>query len=164
VAVPGRRRAGYSAPTTTRAGSCVSGPAPVGLDLAREYMERYSRSGRSATPPSVPASARASPSRSWPRPRTRCSGRRCARVCRPAGTVATFRAEGPGGGTWHLIQTAAGWELVAGQPPQPPACEVSATADGAIKLYAPDPAAPSLTRRGDPELADALSRAKAVLG
>jgi uncharacterized protein (TIGR03083 family) len=140
-----------------------SDPAPVWLDTAREYMERYihqqqirdatGRPGLDAdfAAPVLVAAAHALPMALHD-------------VSRPAGTVATFRADGPGGGTWHLIKTTAGWELGAGQPSHPPVCEVSTTVAGAIKLYARDPAAPALTRRGDPELSDALSRAKAVLG
>jgi uncharacterized protein (TIGR03083 family) len=140
-----------------------SDPAPVWLDVAREYMERYihqqqirDASGRPGldadfTAPVLAAAAHALP--------MALQG-----VSRPAGTVATFRADGPGGGIWYLVQTAAGWELGTGQPPRPPVCEVSTTVDGAIKLYARDPAAPPLTQRGDPELADALGMAKAVLG
>lgn len=83
---------------------------------------------------------------------------------RPAGTTVTFTAEGEGGGTWHVVRTAAGWELGEGRPSQPPSCEVRTTVAGAIKLYARDPAAPPLARHGDSELAEALGRVKAVLG
>jgi uncharacterized protein (TIGR03083 family) len=138
-------------------------PAPVWLDVAREYMERYVHQqqirdatrrpglGADFAGPVLTTAAHALP--------LALRG-----VSRPVGTAVTFRAEGPGGGTWHLIQTMAGWDLGAGQPAQPPACEVSTTVDGAIKLYAQDPAAPPLAQRGDPELAGALSKAKAVLG
>ena len=56
-----------------------------------------------------------------------------------------------------VTRTRAGWELGAGRPAGPAACEASTTADGAIKLYTRDPAAPPLSWRGDPELASALS-------
>jgi len=38
------------------------------------------------------------------------------------------------------------------------------TVDGALKLYARDPSAPSLTWHGDHEIAGALAGVKAVLG
>jgi len=138
-------------------------PAPVWLDVAREYMERciHQQQIRSAAGrpglgarfvgPVLAAAAHALP--------TALRG-----LPRPAGTTVAFTAAGPGGGTWHLVRTAAGWELGAGPPAQPPSCEVATTVDGAIKLYARDPAAPQLRRRGDPELAEALATARAVLG
>lgn len=138
-------------------------PAPVWLDVAREYMERYvhqqqirDATGRPAlsadfAAPVLTAAAHALP--------VALRG-----LSRPAGTTVTFTAEGPGGGTWHLTRAETGWELAAGRPLEPPSCEVLTTVDGAIKLYARDPAAPPLMRRGDPDLADALSRAKAILG
>jgi uncharacterized protein (TIGR03083 family) len=138
-------------------------PAPVWLDVAREYMERYVHQqqirdatrrpglGASFATPVLVAAAHALPIALRDLPR-------------PTGTTVTFTAEGAGGGTWHLNRAKAGWELTTDRPPQPPACEVSTTVDGAIKLYARDPAAPPLKRRGDPELAEALSRAKAILG
>jgi uncharacterized protein (TIGR03083 family) len=140
-----------------------SDPAPVWLDIAREYMERYihqqqirDATGWPALGADFAAPVLATAAHALP---MALQG-----VSRAAGTVAVFRADGPGGGTWYLVQAAAGWELGAGQPPHPPVCEVSTTVDGAIKLYARDPAAPPPMQRGDPELAGALSRAKAVLG
>lgn len=140
-----------------------SDPAPVWLDVAREYMERYvhqqqirDATGRPALGADFAAPVLAAGAHALP---VALRG-----LSRPAGTVVMFTADGPGGGTWHLARAAAGWELAPGRPPQPPSCEVRTTVDGAIKLYARDPAAPPLAWRGDPELADALSRAKAIIG
>jgi len=80
------------------------------------------------------------------------------------GTVVAFTAEGEGGGTWYMVGTAAGWELDPAPPPRPAACEARTTVDGALKLYARDPSAPSLTWHGDHEIAGALAGVKAVLG
>ncbi len=38
------------------------------------------------------------------------------------------------------------------------------TTDGAIRSFVRDPAAPAFTWRGDPELAHAVSQARAILG
>jgi len=143
----------------------ATGPdaAPVWLDVAREYMERFvhqqqirdatGRPGLGAdfTGPVLVAAAHALPMA-------------LRALDRPAGTIVTFTAAGEGGGTWQVTRTVAGWDLGADGPSQPPSCEVRTTVDGAIKLYTRDPAAPPPSRRGDPELAEALSRAKAVLG
>jgi hypothetical protein len=63
----------------------------------------------------------------------------------------------PGG--WSLSAEAAG-----GAGPASAACRVRTTVDGALKLYARDPAAPALLVDGDGELAAALGGVKAVLG
>jgi len=140
-----------------------SDPAPVWLDVAREYMERYvhqqqirSATGRPSlgagyTSPVLTTAAHALP-------------RALDQVARPAGTVVTFTAEGEGGGSWHVVRAAGGWELDPSAPGRPAACHARTTVDGALKLYARDPSASPLRWQGDRELADALARVKAVLG
>lgn len=83
-------------------------------------------------------------------------------VARPAGTVVTFTVEG--GGSWHVVRAAGGWELDPSPPGRPAACHARTTVDGAVKLYARDPSAPPLSWDGDAELAEALAGVKAVLG
>jgi len=83
-----------------------SDPAPVWLDAAREYIERYVHPRRHGAPTAGPAftspvlitAAHALP-------------RALDQVTRPPGTVVTFIAEGEGGGTWHVVWAATGWEL-----------------------------------------------------
>jgi uncharacterized protein (TIGR03083 family) len=154
-----------------------SDPAPVWLDVAREYMERYVHQlqireatgcpplGADFVSPVLTTAAHALP-------------RALDRVSRPLGTVVTFTVEGEGGGSWYVVRSAGGWELetapvtgagasvsgagasVAGAA----ACHARTTVDGALKLYARDPSAPALTWQGDDELAAALAGVKAVLG
>ena len=140
-----------------------SDPAPVWLDVAREYMERYVHQqqireatgrrplGAAFTGPVLATAAHALP-------------RALDQVTRPAGTVVTFTAEGEGGGTWHVVRAPAGWELAPVQPARPAACQARTTVDGALKRYVRDPSAPPLDWQGDRELADALAGVKAVLG
>jgi uncharacterized protein (TIGR03083 family) len=137
-------------------------PAPVWLDVAREYMERYihQRQIRDAlgrppldaalTAPVLITAAHALPRALEP-------------VWRPAGTVVSFTAEGDGGGTWHIARSGQGWELDPA-PVRPASCQARTTVDGAVKLYARDPTAPPLSWHGDQELAAALGNVKAVLG
>jgi uncharacterized protein (TIGR03083 family) len=138
-------------------------PAPVWLDVGREYMERYvhqqqirSATGRSPlgaafTSPVLTIAAHALP-------------RALDRVARPAGTVVRFTAEGEGGGSWYVVRAVSGWGLDGGPVAGAVACHARTTVDGALKLYARDPSAPPLTWQGDPELAEALAEVKAVLG
>ncbi len=140
-----------------------SAPAPVWLDVAREYMERYvhQRQIRSAagrpplgadyTSPVLTTAAHALP-------------RALDQVTRPEGAVVTFTAEGEAGGSWYVVRAASGWELDGGPAAGAVACHVRTTVDGALKLYARDPSAPPLSWEGDPELAEALAGVKAVLG
>ena len=137
--------------------------APVWLDVAREYMERYVHQhqireatgrpplGAAFTGPVLQTAAHALP-------------RALDQVTRPAGTVVTFTAAGEGGGTWYVVRAPAGWELDPAPPARPAACQARTTVDGALKLYARDPSAPPLTWHGDHEIAGALAGVKAVLG
>ena len=138
-------------------------PAPVWLDVAREYMERFihqqqirEATGRPGLGPDLTAPVLTAAAHALPVA--------LRDVPRPAGTTVSFTAEGAGGATWHLTRTGTAWELGAGEPPRPAACEVSTTVDGAIKRYARDPAAPPLRWRGDAGLAEALSQVRAILG
>jgi uncharacterized protein (TIGR03083 family) len=140
-----------------------SDPAPVWLDVAREYMERYVHQyqirqaarrpplGGVLTGPVLTTAAHALP-------------RALDQVTRPAGTMVTFTAEGEGGGTWYVVRSSAGWELGPAQSAHPAACHTRTTVDGALKLYIRDPSAPPITWQGDPELAHALTGVKAILG
>ena len=138
-------------------------PAPVWLDVTREYMERYvhqqqirSATGRPSlgaafTSPVLTTAAHALP-------------RALDQVARPAGTIVTFTAEGEGGGSWLVVRAVSGWELDGGPATGAAACHARTTVDGALKLYARDPSAPPLRWDGDAELAEALAGVKAVLG
>ena len=138
-------------------------PAPVWLDVAREYMERYVHQqqlrwatgrpslGAAFTGPVLMTAAHALP-------------RALDQVTRPAGTVVTFTPEGRGGGTWYVVRAADGWELHPARPDRPAACQARTTVDGALKLYVRDPTAALLTWQGDAEIADALAGVKAILG
>jgi uncharacterized protein (TIGR03083 family) len=139
-------------------------PAPVWLDIAREYMERYVHQdqirracgrpplGRRFTEPVLATAVHALPLA-------------LADVSRPAGTVVSFTADDGGHETaWYLIRTQGGWELGRTAPAEPAACELRTTTGGAIGSFVRDPAAPAFTWRGDPELANAVSQARAILG
>jgi uncharacterized protein (TIGR03083 family) len=140
-----------------------SEPAPVWLDVGREFMERYvhqaqirDATGRSAlgvffTSPVMAIAAHALP-------------RALDGVTRPVGTVAAFSAEGEGGGTWHVVRAPAGWQLEPASPAGSVACHVRTTVDDALRLYVREPGSLTLNWEGDRELAEALFGVKAILG
>ena len=138
-------------------------PAPVWLDVAREYMERYVhqqqiRSACGRPPLGGPFAAAVVQTAVHALPRA------LGRVSRPDGTAVAFIVDGEYGSAWHLTAGPGGWELGRGIPAGPTACEVHATVEGAIGSLVRDPAAPALTWQGDRELAAAVAGAKAILG
>lgn len=137
-----------------------SAPAPVWLDIAREYMERFVHQSQIRRACGRPPLARAF---AEPVLRTaiHCLPLALAAANRPEGTAVAFIADDD---TWYLTRAGDGWNLGRSAPAGPPACEVRTTLDGAILLFTRDPAAPALEWRGDGELAGAVSRAKAILG
>jgi hypothetical protein len=139
-------------------------PAPVWLDIAREYMERYVHQdqirracqrpplGKRFAGPVLATAVHALPLA-------------LADVDRPPGTIVAFiAADGDNEAAWYLTRTQHEWELGRAVPAEPADCEVRTTTAGAIQSFVRDPAAPAFTWRGDPELARAVSQAKAVLG
>jgi uncharacterized protein (TIGR03083 family) len=140
-----------------------SQPAPVWLDIAREYMERFVHQyqiraacgrpqlAKQFSAPVVQTAVHALPLA-------------LARISRPAGTVVTFSVDGDQDSAWDVIYTPNGWELGRPVPGETAACEVRTTIEGAIRSFIRDPDAPAFTWRGDHELAAAVSQAKAIIG
>ena len=140
-----------------------SEPAPVWLDVAREYMERFVHQSQIRDATGRPALPRelAEPVL---RTAVHCLPRALASTRRPPGTVLAFIVDEDPATTWFLTQGRENWELGRSAPDGAPACEVRTTLPGAIRLFVRDPGAPALVTRGDGELAAAISRAKAILG
>lgn len=140
-----------------------TGPAPVWLDIAREFMERYVHQhqirqatgrpqlGAVFTAPVLVTAAHALPVALQP-------------ISRPPGTALLFVAEGDGGGSWRVTRAGSGWELDAGEPRGQPSCEIRTSVNGAIGLFVRDPGRPPPRWRGDGELAGAVLSVKAILG
>jgi uncharacterized protein (TIGR03083 family) len=138
--------------------------APVWLDIAREYMERYVHQdqirracrrpplGRPFAEPVLATAVHALPLA-------------LAGISRPVGTVAAFvAADGGDELAWYLTRGEGEWELGRAAPARPADCQVRTTIEGAILSLVRDPAAPAFEWRGDRELAEAISTAKAILG
>jgi uncharacterized protein (TIGR03083 family) len=139
-----------------------SEPAPVWLDIAREYMERFVHQqqirdavGRPDLPPEFLAPVLATAAHALP---VALRGH-----TRPNGTVVRFVATGPGGGTWDVVAHDGTWSLSAPKATTP-SSSAQTTARDALRLFVRDPAASRLTINGDQELGEALEHSKAVLG
>ena len=137
--------------------------APVWLDVAREYMERFvhqqqirDAAGRGPLPSELLAPVLVTAAHALP---VALQAHR-----RPTGTVVRFVATGPGGGTWDVVSRDGRWSLSSPKPSAIPVCTARTTALGALKLLVRDPAAPRLAIAGDDELGEALQHSKAVLG
>jgi uncharacterized protein (TIGR03083 family) len=138
-------------------------PAPVWLDVAREYMERYVHQYQIRAACGRPQLA-ARFSTPVVRTAVHALPLALARISRPVGTVVTFTVTGDRDSAWHVISTSNGWELGSSVPGETVACEMRTTIDGAIRSFIHDPDAPAFTWRGDNELAEAVSQAKAIIG
>lgn len=119
------------------------GPAPVWLDLAREYTERWHHQqhirdavGRPGlTEPRYMGPVIAAFVRAMPRAFAEAEG--------PEGTTSSLVVEGPSGGTWTVYKEVEDWILYEGAPAQPSA-SVSIEEQDAWRLF---------TRGIDPDLA-----------
>ena len=110
-------------------------PAPIWLDVAREYTERWMHQQhiREAVgaptliepplfAPVLDAFARALP-------------HTYRNVSAPAGTLLTFTINGPAGGAWCLQRRAAGWQLFTGPAAHPPTASVTVDQDIAWRIF-----------------------------
>jgi uncharacterized protein (TIGR03083 family) len=109
-------------------------PAPVWLDLAREFTERWHhqqqiRDAVGAPPltdprifrPVIAAFAHALP-------------RTFHAIERPEGTAITLVVSGESGGAWSIVREGNAWRLVIGRPDAPAAAEVELTQDDYWRL------------------------------
>lgn len=141
-------------------------PAPVWLDLAREYMERWvhqqhirdavARPGQRDArfvAPVVAASMHALPVALVPH-------------APPAGSVVSVRIEGEAGGTWGVVREADRWRLLEGTADDPRATLVVASDDW-WRLVTLGLSADEVRTRarieGDPVLANAVLSAVAII-
>lgn len=138
------------------------GEAPVWLDVAREYTERWvhqqqirDATGRPGldsaryTGPVIATFVHALP-------------RSLAAAEAPEGATVELVVTGEGGGRWHVARTAAGgWDLRAG-PSATPTCRLSGPVDTAWRLYAGYPGV-ALSATGDPSLAAAALNGRAII-
>jgi hypothetical protein len=136
-------------------------PAPVWLDVAREYTERWvhQQQIREAvgSPHIHPAQARVVIE-------TFVHALPVALAAAPGeeGATVAFVVTGDGGGAWQLTRRSGGWQLRAGSLSDPTA-SVTTTVEGAWRLFTQHPRTPSPMVAGDLALTDAVRAATAII-
>jgi hypothetical protein len=138
-------------------------PAPVWLDVAREFMERATHQQQIRW-----ATSRPSLRDEFLAPALRTAVYALpvalADLRRPAGTTFAFTVAGDAGGKWYAISDGHHWTLDTA-PADDLKCEVRMdSVEDALKLFLRDGSAPPLKGTGDPDLIAAAGRTKAVLG
>jgi hypothetical protein len=141
-------------------------PAPVWLDLAREYTERWTHQQHIRDAVGRPGLKE----RSWFHPvlATFAHGlqRALAGAAATPGTAVRLVVTGEAGGTWDAAHDGAGWRLVrAGD--WSPAATVELDQETAWRLFtkgiSPDEARPAATFSGDPALAERVLGTVSIL-
>ncbi len=140
-------------------------PAPVWLDVAREYTERWvhQQQIRDATGrPGLDGPRHAGPVVAT---FVHALPRSLAAAPAAPGTTVDLVVTGPGGGTWHAARDPAaaglGWDLRPGPSPAP-ACRLTGPVGDAWRLYAGYPDV-TLAAEGDPALAAAAFGGRAII-
>lgn len=142
------------------------GPAPVWLDAAREYTERWHHQQHVRDAVGRPGFA--DPRHMAPVLATFVHALPVAYqpVDAPAGTAVQFHVRGASGGDWSVVREPAGWTLYAGAPSSP-AARVDLDQDAAWRLFTRGiPAAEAqraVTLRGDERLARHVFQAVAII-
>ncbi len=137
-------------------------PVPVWLDIAREYTERWvhQQQIRDATGrPGLTGGEFVGPLlttfvHALPMTYTRTAA--------PDGSTVQLVVTGAGGGRWHLVREASGWELYAGEHPQP-AARVVMDADNAWRLLTRSPTAVEPKLEGDRPLGAVILTAVSII-
>jgi len=137
-------------------------PAPVWLDLAREYTERWvhQQQIREATGrPGLDGARHAGPVVAT---FVHALPGSLRGVDAAPGTTVDLAVTGDGGGTWHAARSpGGGWDLRAGSSPAP-ACRLAGTVGDMWRMYAAYPGV-TLAATGDPALAAAATRGRAII-
>src|SRR6266496_515922 len=137
------------------------GPAPVWLDVAREYTERWTHQQQIRE---AVGSPHADPAQAAAVIATFVHALPVALAAAPAadGATVALTVAGAGGGAWQLTRRSERWQLQGGTPPHPTA-SVSTTVDGAWRLFTQLPLTPPLMATGDTALTNAVHAATAII-
>jgi uncharacterized protein (TIGR03083 family) len=137
-------------------------PAPVWMDIAREYTERWVHQQQIREV--VGEEGLLEPVYVAPVIATFVHALPVALddVDAPEGTVVGFEVEGDAGGTWHLVRKGDDWDLQQGAHREA-RTKVTTTADNAWRMFTRHPAARPPAALGDMRITDAISGAVAII-
>jgi uncharacterized protein (TIGR03083 family) len=137
-------------------------PAPVWMDVAREYTERWVHQQQIREV--VGEEDLLEPVYLAPVVATFVHALPVALedVPAPEGTVVGYEVEGDAGGAWHLVRKHDDWDLQAGQSREA-RTRLTTTADNAWRMFTRHPGARSPTVVGDPRITDAMAGAVAII-
>jgi uncharacterized protein (TIGR03083 family) len=137
-------------------------PAPVWMDIAREYTERWVHQQQIRevvgeeglldpvyVAPVIATFVHALPVALDP-------------VDALEGTVVGYVVEGDAGGTWHLVRQRDDWDLQLGEHREA-RTKITTTVDNAWRLFTRHPAARPPTAVGDERITDAMAGAVAII-
>jgi hypothetical protein len=136
-------------------------PAPVWLDVAREYTERWVHQQQIRDATGVPGLRDARYVGPVVATFVHALPRSLAGAGATEGTTVDLSFTGEGGGEWHARRGPDEWLLQAGPSPSP-ACRLTGPVDAAWRLYAGYPGV-TLAAAGDEALAAAASRGRAII-
>jgi uncharacterized protein (TIGR03083 family) len=137
-------------------------PAPVWMDVAREFSERWVHQQQIREAVGQPGLDDARLMAPVLGTFVHAVPVALAGVAAPEGWAVNLRVEGDGGSTWHAIRWHSEWDLWPG-PHSQPVSEVRTTTDNAWRLFTNHPGAVAPQVTGDPLLGAALAQATAII-
>lgn len=138
------------------------GPVPLWLDVARELTERWVHQQQIRDAVGQPGAREPELVHAVLATFVHALPVTYRDVEAPEGTPVELRVDGPGGGAWHLVRKAAGWELSPGSHPAPQAV-ATVDVDDAWRLFTRNPDAREPRLEGDVELARPMRSAVAIV-
>jgi hypothetical protein len=141
-------------------------PAPVWLDLAREFTERWHHQQHIREAVNQPGACQPAFLAPVLDAFTRALPRTYSSVEAALGTCVTLTISGPAGGSWTVVREDPGWELYVGKPAIPHA-EVVLPEETAWRLFTKgltsEQARPRASLRGDLKLAEKMLETVSII-
>jgi uncharacterized protein (TIGR03083 family) len=137
-------------------------PAPIWLDVAREYTERWVHQQQIREACDRPGLMEPEYLAPVLRAFAHALPKTFEGVHAEAGTAVEVVIAGDGLGHWHVVQIGSGWDLRDG-PHHNPSATVTLTPSGAWRLFTKHPNAQPPKLKGDRRLGDVVARAVAII-
>lgn len=137
-------------------------PVPVWLDVAREYTERWIHQQQIRDATSRPGLKEPEFMEPLLQTFVHALPRTYRDVEAPDDAVVQLEVVGPGGGNWHIVKSASGWDLAEGAAGSPDA-RVSLDVNDAWRLFSRNPHLRPPTLAGDERFATYMLNAVAIV-